>query len=191
LESHLSGQVFAFTFALMGAIFCFVLEKLFKEKQEALMGCSFVVVACAGLLLASQGSHGAEHVENMLAGQLLWVSRVDVVILAAIALLVGFVHWMRRHLLDRSLVFYIVLSTCVTSSVQVIGVYLVFASLMMPALVGAKHKSMAFTKSLLAGSLGYALGIVLSVWFDLPTGAVVVCSLALCCALIGLLLPRR
>jgi zinc/manganese transport system permease protein len=67
----------------------------------------------------------------------------------------------------------------VTLSVQLAGVYLVFASLIVPALA---VRRISGYRGLLAGwgigALGYASGLALSVLFDLPSGAMAVCALA-------------
>ena len=75
-------------------------------------------------------------------------------------------------------------------SVQLVGVYLVFSSLIIPALatrahVGRRRYGIAYA----VGTLGYALGLALSALFDLPSGAVIVWTLA-ACALVGSLTFR-
>jgi zinc/manganese transport system permease protein len=68
----------------------------------------------------------------------------------------------------------------VTASVQLVGVYLVFASLIIPALAGRFHPARRrLVVGYSVGVLGYALGLTLSAVFDLPSGAVVVCMLAM------------
>ena len=73
----------------------------------------------------------------------------------------------------------------VTASVQLVGVYLVFSSLIIPALAtrsrtGSSRYRMAYA----IGVAGYAIGLALSALLDLPSGAVIVWTLA-ACALIG------
>ena len=67
----------------------------------------------------------------------------------------------------------------VTASVQLVGVLLVFASLIAPALAMRRRaggRRLAASWSL--GALGYGLGLILSAWFDLPAGAAIVCCLS-------------
>jgi zinc/manganese transport system permease protein len=77
--------------------------------------------------------------------------------------------------------FYGGFALAVTASVQLVGVYLVFSSLIIPALA-----TPGFTgkrRYLVAGAVGaagYALGLAISAWLDLPSGAVVVCTMAAC-----------
>jgi zinc/manganese transport system permease protein len=65
----------------------------------------------------------------------------------------------------------------VTASVQLVGVYLVFASLMVPALATRSLRKHALTCGYAIGLVGYLVGLVLSAVFDLPTGAVIVWTL--------------
>jgi zinc/manganese transport system permease protein len=63
----------------------------------------------------------------------------------------------------------------VTVSVQLVGLYLVFASLVVPALSTYYAKGHRLLKAYSVGVLGYALGLLASLWLDLPSGAMVVC----------------
>ena len=77
--------------------------------------------------------------------------------------------------------FYALFALAVTASVQLVGVYLVFASLIIPALASRFHitrRRLVIGYSV--GVLGYALGLALSAVLDLPSGAVVVWALAAC-----------
>jgi zinc/manganese transport system permease protein len=64
------------------------------------------------------------------------------------------------------------------ASVQLVGVYLVFASLMVPALA-TRRLRLTGSPRLRVGFVGYLAGLLLSAYFDLPTGAVVVWTLTL------------
>jgi zinc/manganese transport system permease protein len=76
--------------------------------------------------------------------------------------------------------FYLLFACAVTLSVQLAGVYLVFASLIVPALAARR---LSGYRGLLAGwgigIVGYASGLALSALFDLPSGAIIVCALAM------------
>jgi len=84
--------------------------------------------------------------------------------------------------------FYAAFAIAVTASVQVVGVYLVFSSLIIPALAtrlwtGKRRLVTGYA----LGALGYAIGLALSAVLDLPSGAVIVWTLAAC----GLALAMR
>ena len=79
-----------------------------------------------------------------------------------------------------------------TASVQFVGVYLVFASLIIPALATQRlHGRQRLVSGYLLGALGYIAGIVLSALFDLPTGAVIVWTMAMLAIIAGSWLGSR
>ncbi|HMB59152.1 MAG TPA: metal ABC transporter permease, partial [Xanthomonadales bacterium] len=74
----------------------------------------------------------------------------------------------------------------VTTSVQLVGVYLVFSSLTFPALATFQRPGLKAAYAI--GGMGYLTGLSISLATDLPTGPVVVWSLAMMAAFGGLLL---
>jgi zinc/manganese transport system permease protein len=80
--------------------------------------------------------------------------------------------------------FYLVFALAVTASVQLVGVYLVFSSLIVPALATrGEPRRRRVIVAYGIGAAGYALGLALSALFDLPSGAVIVWTLAACALL--------
>jgi len=177
LESGWAVQVFAVMAAIAGAMLLHLAERRWPETQEALIGSVFVVAASAGLLLLAHDPHGGESLHDLLAGQILWVGNTQLMIAAlvtallALLLLAGVAH--------VGFGFYLVFACSVTLSVQLAGIYLVFASLIIPALA---VRRLSGRRGLLTawaiGATGYALGLVFSAWFDLAWGALIVCGLA-------------
>ncbi|QQZ30857.1 hypothetical protein HMY34_03260 [Thiothrix subterranea] len=100
-------------------------------------------------------------------------------ILAPALVVWQFPHWLPRLFARRT--FYLVFAVVITFSVQIVGVYLVFASLVIPALavMGKAQEQPALLPAFGLGVLGYAAGIAVSAWLDLPTGASIVWFLAL------------
>ena len=172
-------QVAAVGAALIGALLLTWTEKKWPEVQEALIGVLFVVAACIELLILANNPHGGEHLKDLLVGQILWVSAkslVPVAILYAAALVVWFT--LRARIGQAG--FYVLFALVVTQSVQLVGIYLVFASLIIPALAAkrfAERHRLAIGYAI--GLIGYIVGLVASSLFDLPTGAVIVVSLLL------------
>jgi zinc/manganese transport system permease protein len=66
----------------------------------------------------------------------------------------------------------------VTASVQLVGVYLVFATLIVPALATRNARRMRLPKAWVVASLGYAIGLTLSAVYDLPSGPAIVWALS-------------
>ncbi|OGI45707.1 MAG: zinc/manganese transporter permease [Candidatus Muproteobacteria bacterium RBG_16_65_34] len=172
-------QIAAVSAALVGALLLTYTEKRWPEMQEALIGVLFVLAACAGILLLANNPHGGEHLKDLLVGQILWVSYGQlppVALLTAAVLALWFGAGQRLGRMG----FYALFALAVTASVQLVGVYLVFASLIVPALAGRFHSARRrLLVGYLVGAAGYAAGLAASALFDLPTGAVTVWTLAL------------
>jgi zinc/manganese transport system permease protein len=83
--------------------------------------------------------------------------------------------------------FYAAFALAVTASVQLVGVYLVFASLIVPALATHRLKRRRLPAAFAVGIAGYGTGLLLSIWFDLPAGAAIVWAMALCGLAAGVL----
>jgi zinc/manganese transport system permease protein len=189
-EGGVAVQVSAVSASLLGAWLLTWTERRAPKQQEALIGVMFILAACAGILLLASNPHGGEHLKDLLVGQILWVNKTQLLWLAALsALLLAALWWNRARGLGR-FGFYAAFALAVTASVQLVGVYLVFASLIVPALGTLAHRGRRRHAIAYAiGALGYAIGLALSALFDLPSGAVVVLTLAACGA-VGALVGR-
>jgi zinc/manganese transport system permease protein len=164
-------QAGAVTAALLGALFLHFMEKRLPA-QEAIIGVTFVAAACAALILMSHDPHGAEHLQDLLVGQILWTTWSGLLPLAAVTVLV-LAAWFGLQWRGSPLGFYLLFAVTITASVQVVGIYLVFASLIVPALVSGDRLARGYG----LGALGYALGLAASGLFDLPSGAAIVLAL--------------
>ncbi|HEY8118450.1 MAG TPA: metal ABC transporter permease [Methylophilaceae bacterium] len=171
-------QAAAVSAALIGGLVLTWTEKNWPEVQEALIGASFVLAASAGILLLSNNPHGGEHLKDLLAGQILWVSFGQLLPIAILTVAILAVWFSFGQRLGRA-GFYLLFALAVTASVQLVGVYLVFSSLIMPALAVRRWPE---GKKLIGGySMGivaYVVGLLLSAIFDLPSGSVIVWCLA-------------
>lgn len=165
--------------ALLAALLLTWMEKRWPEIQEALIGALFVLAASAALLLLAHNPHGGEHLQELLAGQILWVTWSDLPPLAAVSLgiCLAWLAWGNRM---GCLGFYLLFAVAVTASVQLVGIYLVFSSLILPALAVRKWPRFQLTAAYLVGGLAYLAGLAVSALLDLPAGAVIVWALALC-----------
>ena len=179
LDPHgVTAQIAAFASALAGGLLLSWTDRRFGQVQEAIIGVSFILAATGGILLLANNPRGGEELRDLLVGQILWA---DVHTLAPAAVLAALVlaSWrtvMRK--LGRS-GFYLLFAVSVTASVQLVGVYLVFASLMVPALATRSLRAHRILAGYCIGLAGYVGGLLLSVVYDLPTGAVIVWTLTL------------
>jgi zinc/manganese transport system permease protein len=172
-------QAIATASALLAALLLTWTEKHWAATQEALIGSMFVLAASAALLLLAHNPHGGEHLRDLLSGQILWVTWHDLWPLALVTLAVLGL-WVRSAKRPDSLVFYLLFAIAVTASVQVVGVYLVFSSLILPALaVRDWPTGRQLAGGYALGAIAYLAGLIASAMFDLPSGAVIVWALAL------------
>lgn len=191
LETHgIAAQLAAFAAALTGGLLLSWSDRRYAHIQEAIIGVSFVLAATGGILLLANNPRGGEELQELLVGQILWA---DVHTLAPAAVLAAVVlaSWrpvVRR--LGRS-GFYLLFALSVTASVQLVGIYLVFASLMVPALATRRLERHPLLTGYVIGIVGYFAGLVLSAVFDLPTGAVIVWTLTLAALVSGPILSGR
>jgi zinc/manganese transport system permease protein len=172
-------QVAAGIAAVLGAMLLTWTEKMWPDVQEAQIGVMFILAATAGLLLVAHNPHGGEHLQDLLAGQILWVNYTQLALPAVLAVVILALLFAFHGKLGR-LAFYLIFALAVTASVQLVGVYLVFASLIVPSLAVRHYREgLRLPVAYLVGILGYGAGLVLSVIFDLPSGALIVWCLAL------------
>ena len=171
-------QVSALAAALATALLLTWTERRWPEVQEAIIGVVFVLGASGAILLLASNPHGGEHLKDLLVGQILWVNParlpLQALIYAAILAL-----WFGLGARLRRAGFYALFACAVTFSVQLVGLYLVFASLVLPALATYFASRRRHLKAYAVGLLGYALGLVASLWLDLPSGAMIVYAMAL------------
>ncbi len=204
-----ASYLFSLTFALLGAAaFSFARRWESKVPQEAIIGIVYAVSSALAILIMDRSPEGSEHVKYILVGNLIGVSRPEVLKMAALYSAVGVLHWLWRDpffLISNKpkeaeasgmrvrwwdFLFYATFGAVVTSSVEIAGVLLVFSYLIIPAVF-----SMLFferTRARLAS--GWALGTAVSVaamaasyHYDTPTGATIICVFGAALALAGLL----
>ena len=159
--------------AVLGALLLTWTEKQWPDVQEAQIGVLFILAATAGLLLVAHDPHGGEHLQDLLAGQILWVRYSQLVLPAIVTGVICLALYLLHGQLGR-LPFYLLFALAVTASVQLVGVYLVFTSLIVPALAVRHYAKRQLLLAYLIGAAGYAAGLVLSTLYDLPSGALIV-----------------
>jgi zinc/manganese transport system permease protein len=170
-------QISAFGTAIVGALALNWTEKRYAEAQEPIIGVVFILAATAGVLLLSGNVHAGESLRDLLVGQILWVNPERLPYAALVYAIVLAIWFSLRERIGR-LGFYLLFACTVTVSVQLVGVYLVFASLIIPPLAIRRLSRYRLPWSYAIGALGYGLGISASVLFDLPTGPIIVWTLA-------------
>lgn len=192
--------VLSLVFTLLGAaLFAWTRFRHPRVPQEAIIGIIYVVAAAASTLVLSRTAEGDEALKGLLVGNVLLVTRDEVLRTFVLFLAIGAIHFLlRRRLLDVTFhpddatvrgvslrwwdfAFYATFGITVTSFVQITGVYLVFSYLIVPAVCGAFLSATVRTRlligwavALLAGVSGLLLSVELET-LDLPTGPTIVC----------------
>jgi zinc/manganese transport system permease protein len=198
-----------FTF-IGAAIFSLVRSRRARIPQEAIIGISYAVASAAAILAMSKATSESEHLKDMLVGNILAVSWVEVGKTAALYSAIGLFHYVfRRKFLTISIspekaaaeginvslwdfLFYASFGFVVTSSVSIAGVLLVFCYLIVPSVAAMLYADRIGSRLAIGWTMGTivsALGIYLSVELDLPTGATMVCTFGLVLIAMAVLRP--
>ena len=171
-----SAQIAGLIAALAGALLLTWTDRRWPEVQEAVIGVVFVLAATAGVLLLAGNVHGSEHLRDLLVGQILWVAPRQLLVVACMYAAVLALWFSAGARLGR-VGFYVLFAVVVTLSVQLVGVFLVFATLIVPPLATRRIQRGRLMRALGIGVAGYVAGIALSAAFDVPTGPLIVWTL--------------
>jgi zinc/manganese transport system permease protein len=199
----------AFTF--LGAfVFSTIRSRRARIPQEAIIGICYAVASAAAILAMSKATSESEHLKDMLVGNILAVSWLDVGKTAVLYGVIGGFHYVFRHkFLAISLhpakaeaagisiklwdfLFYASFGFVVTSSVSIAGVLLVFCYLIVPSVAAMLYADSIGRRLAIGWTMGTvvsALGVYLSLKLDLPTGATIVCTFGLVLIIMAALRP--
>ena len=199
MDPHGRGAYFlSLGFTFFGAvIFSLARTRRGHIPQEAFIGIAYAVASATAILAMSKATGETEHLKDMLVGNILAVSRPEVLKTALLYGAIGVFHYIfrKKFLLISTdtaqaeasglnirfwdFLFYASFGFVVTSSVAIAGVLLVFCYLIVPS-VGAMLFADKIGRRLAIGwtmgTLVSALGVYFSVLLDLPTGATIVCT---------------
>lgn len=175
--------------ALLCALGFHMLEKIAGKYQEALIGCAFIIAASLTVIIMSGDPHGGEQMKDILAGQILWVTFDDLIWYAPLFIGVAVLWAVLKNI--RSKIFYILFAITIPFSVKLIGVYLVFASLILPALATVNITRNRILAGYLISILSFALGLWASYIGDFPSGPTIVCVCAIISASVGIMVKHE
>ncbi|MGH9315212.1 MAG: metal ABC transporter permease [Vicinamibacterales bacterium] len=198
-----------FTF-IGAAIFSMVRTRRARIPQEAIIGIAYAVASAAAILAMSKSTSQAEHLKDMLVGNIIAVSWAEVGQTAGLYGAIGLFHYVfRQKFLAISMdpqraeeagvsirlwdfLFYASFGFVVTSSVAIAGVLLVFCYLIVPSVAAMLYADRIGARLAIGWTMGTivsALGVYLSLWLDLPTGATIVCTFGLVLVLMAAVKP--
>lgn len=181
IDQSFSQTLVAIVAAIIGSMGLYCLRNLETRIQEAIIGIMFILAATGSILLLATDPHGNERLKEILVGQILWIQPSQLISLAILySMVLGL--WLGLKAKLGNWIFYPLFAITITLSTQVVGVYLVFASLIIPCLATLNQNKPLF-RSYCIGAIGYFTGLVVSALFDLPAGATIVWSLTIMAAL--------
>ncbi len=205
LESHQAYWLSLALTILGAAIFSLTHGGRQRVSQEAIIGSVYVVTSALMVIALSRSGEGNEHIRHVLAGNILLVTRNDVLTVAVIYGIIGAIHYrFRRQFLMIScrpeearlqglnvpfwnFIFYLTFGIVVTSSTRMVGVMLVFALLVIPASCAVLLSERLRLRLALGwgfGMFGSVLGMALSWRGDWPTSPSIICVLGLLLAIL-------
>lgn len=198
-------------FTLVGAfIFAMIKGHETRIPKEAFIGISYAVASAAVILTMSKATGEAEHLKDMLVGNILSVQWPEVWLTAAIYVALGLFHFVfRKRFLEISMnpaavaargisvrfwdfLFYASFGLVVTRSVAIAGVLLVFCYLIVPSVGGMLYAGRIGPRLAIGwvmAGVASMLGMYTSVLFDLPTGATIVVTFGVVLALMAAVRP--
>ncbi len=199
----------ALGFTLIGAaVFSLTGKRASEIPQEAIIGISYVVAAAAAVLMLSRAAEGDEQIKQMLVGNILLVTPLEVWKCFGLFVAVGVFHFVLRknfllvsfnrsgayesglHVRWWDFLFYAAFGLVVTSFVRIAGVLLVFSYLIVPAVCGISLAG-TLAKRLMVGwiiaLIGGVAGLFFSFYWDLPSGAAIVCTFGALLLIVSLL----
>jgi zinc/manganese transport system permease protein len=168
------NQLSAVIFAMIAAYGFYLCERFSQNVQEAIIGCSFILCASLSMLLLANHPHGGDEVRHLLSGQILFTTFGDLAFHSIIYVAIIFL-WFYKSIVRDNLAFYLIFAIAITSSVQLVGVYVVFASLILPAIAAVKSQNKVLIVWL-SGVISVTFGIISSIILDLPSGLLIVLS---------------
>jgi zinc/manganese transport system permease protein len=200
---HSTPQSFAISLAaavMAAAIFSWSRTREARVPQEAIIGITYVVASAATILVADRAPEGAEHIKELLAGTIIWVTWPTVFRVLRVCATVGVIYYLLRsklHLISENpesafeqgvkvrwwdFLFYVLFGLVITVSVEIAGVLMVFAYLVAPAIIALASRNSWSARigiAWLVGLVASALGLLSSYHWDLPSGPAIVCFLGL------------
>lgn len=164
---------------LLAGLVAWVVQR-WPAQREALIGLLYVAGANLALWGASWEPHGRERLDQLLSADVLWAPWSAIAWFGVCAAPVWLLSLRWPQTLARNALFYPLFAVVLSAAVPLLGLYLVFALLIAPALWAFKGHSLVATIALAVGAC--LLGLAVSWTWDAPSGACV----ALATALMGL-----
>jgi len=182
LATDSSGPLWAGAITLLAILVVAALPNVSKLPKEGVMGAMYAVAAAAGMVILTGLPHAEGHMSELMFGSLLGVGWPDLVILVALGVMAVFtLRLAGNDSYGRRILFYVALALAVVPAIHAVGIMLVFAMLLLPALAAWRDEGNGpIWHALLVGIAGAFFGIMAAEHLDLPPSSSVVLALFLC-----------
>jgi zinc/manganese transport system permease protein len=207
------SQALALGCTFLAAVFFAVVRRRVNQiPLEAVIGVTYAVSAAAALFLVGVAPGGHVHIQEMLAGSILWATWNDVTWSAGVFAMVGVCFYLFRgpfriisedyenavalgyNTLAWDFLFYALVGIVITVAVRVAGVVVVFTFLIIPATLSVAFAS-GWTGRLvsawIAGAVSTALGLLFAARYDFSVGPAIALFLGVALVVIGVLRGLR
>ncbi len=200
---------------LVAALFAYIKDEKLVIPLEAIIGLSYAISTTATILIIDRVAGAAEHIQEMLIGSILWVTRPEILKSFLAYAIIGVIHYIFREkfiaISENSktaktsginvkmwdFLFYATLGIVVIHSVRIGGILVVFAFLVIPASISTLFTRSWFARIVIAwtvGTLVSVVGLYCSWQLDLPTGPVVILALGIvlfCAMILKKIIPAK
>jgi len=190
---HGGSYLFSVGFAVLGAAILSLSRYIARITNiEAFIGVLYIFSLSAGILVLSRSAHGMEEFKAILSGNILWLAPGDIIYSFLLYCIIGGVHFVfRRRFFELTregrggfiweFIFFLSFAFVLVSSVKLGGILLVFAMLVIPALIGRLYTKVPGAVLLcgwLVGVVVSIFGLALSYYYDLPTSPLIILFLS-------------
>jgi len=185
---------------LAAAFFAFARKSVAQIPLEAVIGVTYAIAAGATLLMVGTATGSHIHVQQILAGSILWTRWCDILACLIAFSVVGLCFYVFRKPFNRitedydrarraglkvvywDFFFYALFGIVITLSVRIAGVVVVFAFLIIPATISALFARRSAIRLAIAWGSGIAasaMGLLFSYRYDFSVGPSVALFLGL------------
>ena len=210
------GTLLAYTFSFgcvlfMAAFYALVRSRVIQISIEAVIGISYAIAAASALFLIGVAP-GHAHMDEMLAGSLLWTGLPEIIWSLIVFCVIGFCFYIfRKPLLSISenyddtlakgvkvvwwdFLFYALVGVVIVVAVRIAGVVVVFAFLIIPATTSALFSSRWGTRMLIAwvaAVIASVVGLLFGYYLDFSLGPAIALFLGVELAIAAIIVSLR
>jgi len=191
----INPQLAAFIVTLVGVVLFWIPFTEKRISRESIIGFTYCLCAALSIILVAKNPIATARGLNLISGNLLYTTWQDLLTIGGAAFLVILLHtiYFKEFIFvsfDRETAFttgikanvfdfilYMTIGVIIALSMKTCGVIFVFASLVIPAMIGlilGKRISSIFFLSCLAAGICVMTGLILSYMWDLPSAPTVV-----------------